>query len=158
MSLRYADWELIVEHEAESPNSDLVRRWLREHNWSTNADFLRRREQSEHQVLPLILLAAIDGCTVGGLLAETQFSWLRISIMAVCPEKRSLGIGASLLDEAERQAVTRGCKYAYVDTMDYQAPQFYRAHGYRIAGQIDDWDSHGHAKFFLTKLLVPESA
>ena len=52
-----------------------------------------------------------------------------------------------------RQATARGCKYAYVDTMDYQAPDFYRAHGFAIVGEIPDWDSHGHKKFYLSKCL-----
>lgn len=90
---------------------------------------------------------------MGGLFAETQLSWLRISIMAVSPEWRSQGIGAALLAEAEREAIVRGCKYAYVDTMQYQAPRFYLAHGFVIAGQIPDWDSHGHAKLYLSKRL-----
>jgi ribosomal protein S18 acetylase RimI-like enzyme len=102
---------------------------------------------------PLVVLA-IEGPTVlGGLIAETQFAWLKISVMAVHPERRSKGVGTSLLAEAERQSINRGCKYAYVDTMDYQAPQFYIKRGFRIAGEIRDWDSHGHTKLFLTKPL-----
>ena len=37
--------------------------------------------------------------------------------------------------------------------MDYQAPGFYQSIGYQIAGQLDDWDSHGHTKYFLGKDL-----
>ena len=73
--------------------------------------------------------------------------------MAVNPEWRSRGIGAALLGEAEQQAVARGCKYAYVDTMDYQAPRFYQTRGFGIVGQIPDWDSHGHAKLYFSKRL-----
>ncbi len=63
------------------------------------------------------------------------------------------GIGARMLQLAEAEAIRRGCQYAYVDTMDYQAPDFYQRLGYTIAGQLDDWDSHGHAKLFLVKKL-----
>jgi ribosomal protein S18 acetylase RimI-like enzyme len=69
------------------------------------------------------------------------------------PAWRSRGIGAELLAEACRQAVALGCRYAYVDTMEYQAPRFYLAHGFEIVGRIPDWDSHGHAKLHLTKRL-----
>jgi len=58
------------------------------------------------------------------------------------PERRSQGIGAALLAEAKRQAIARGCKYAYVDTMEFQAPRFYLAHGFAKVGEIPDWDSH----------------
>jgi hypothetical protein len=41
--------------------------------------------------------------------------------------------------------------------MDYQAPDFYQCLGYTIAGRLDDWDSHGHAKLFLVKRLIAVS-
>jgi len=58
------------------------------------------------------------------------------------------------MELAEQEATARGCRYAYVDTMDYQAPTFYRKLGYQLAGQLDDWNSRGHAKCFFTKRLV----
>ena len=146
-------WILTTVSDGASPGCDAVREWLREYNWSTNRDFMEKREWPEHHAQPLALLASVDSGTVGGLFAETQFAWLRISIMAVAAKWRSRGVGAGLLAEAERQACARGCKYAYVDTMDYQAPGFYLAHGYAIAGEIPDWDSHGHRKLYLTKQL-----
>lgn len=139
--------------DSSAPGCDLVRQWLREHNWSANPAFMELLQKPEQQASPLNLLATADDRIVGGLFAETQLAWLRISIMSVDPEWRSKGIGASLLVEAERQAIARGCKHAYVDTMDYQAPRFYLAHGFTVVGEIADWDSHGHSKLFLSKLL-----
>jgi ribosomal protein S18 acetylase RimI-like enzyme len=69
-------------------------------------------------------------------------------------ELRGRGIGSELLRVAEHEAVRRGCLYAYVDTMDYQSPDFYRGAGYTLVGQLDDWDSHGHAKLLFTKRLA----
>jgi GNAT superfamily N-acetyltransferase len=94
------------------------------------------------------------GNVVGGLFAETQFSWLKISVMSVFVPFRSQGIGSELLRVAEGEAAHRGCRYAYVDTMEYQAPQFYRRQGYQAAGELKDWDSHGHTKYLFTKLLT----
>ena len=147
------DWNLALVSDTSAPGCDLVCQWLREHNWKTNPRFMELREQSEHHARPLVLLATTSGNVVGGLFAETQFAWLRISIMAVTPERRSQGIGSALLAAAEREAVVRGCRYAFVDTMDYQAPRFYLAHEFHIVGEIPDWDSHGHAKLYLTKQL-----
>lgn len=143
--------------DSSAPGCDLVRQWLREHNWAVNPDFMQKLQQPQHEAKPLVLLATSDDRVVGGLFAETQLSWLRISIMAVSPESRSQGIGAALLTEAERQAVARGCKHAYVDTMEYQAPRFYQAHGFKIVGQIPDWDSHGHSKLYFSKHLQPST-
>ena len=71
----------------------LVRQWLREHNWKTNPGFMERLQQPEHEARPLVLLAVEDGDTVGGLFAETQLSWLQISIMASAPTGARKGLG-----------------------------------------------------------------
>src|SRR5687767_8378087 len=107
------NWSLSTVADTSSPGCDLVRQWLREYNWIANPGFMARLQEPEYQARSLVLLATGDSCVVGGLFAETQLAWLRISIMAVSPEWRSQGIGAALLGEAERQAVARGCKYAY---------------------------------------------
>ena len=95
-----------------------------------------------------------EGLLLGGLLAETQFAWMKLSIMAVVPAARGRGVGSRLLAAAEAEAVIRGCRYAYADTMDYQAPGFYQRLGYGLAGKLEGWDSHGHAKMFFTKSLM----
>ena len=118
---------------------------------------MEQLQQPEHQAQPLVLLATAHSRVVGGIFAETQLAWLRISIMAVSPEWRSRGIGTTLLAEAERQAIARGCKYAYADTMEYQAPRFYLAHGFAVVGEIPDWDSHGHRKFHLSKQFIHDA-
>jgi hypothetical protein len=61
---------------------DLVRQWLREHNLATNPTFMDLIQQPEHDARTLVLLAKEAAQIVGGLIAETQLSWLRISIMA----------------------------------------------------------------------------
>lgn len=152
------NWTLTNVTDTSAPDCDLVRQWLREHNWAANPHFMQKLQQPEHEAKPLVLLAKVADRVVGGLFAETQLSWLRISIMAVSPESRSQGIGAALLAEAERQAIDRGCKHAYVDTMEYQAPRFYLAHGFAVVGEIPDWDSHGHSKLHLTKSLRETAA
>ena len=88
---------------------------------------------------------------VGGLLATTSMSRLKIRIMAVREDHRRQGLGTLLLGTAEAEARRRGCKYGFLDTMGYQSPEFYRQHGYQVVGAIPDWDSHGHTKFYFTK-------
>ena len=149
-----SDWQIAAVPDDSATGCDLVRQWLREHNWAVNPDFMAQLQEEAHQSRPLVLLASSDSGVIGGLFAETRFAWLRISIMAVAPERRSQGIGGALLAEAERIAIARGCKSAYVDTMEYQSPRFYLARGYSIVGELRDWDSRGHTKFFLTKRLV----
>ncbi len=147
------DWRLATVPDTSGPGCDLVLQWLREYNWTANPDFMGQLQQPEHQARSLVLLATAESGRVGGLFDETQLAWLRISIVSVSPDRRSQGIGTGLLAEAERQAVARGCKYAYVDTMEYQAPRFHLAHGFGIVGQTPDWDSRGHSKLYFSKRL-----
>jgi len=155
MNTLSGDCHLTYVADTTAPGCDLVRQWLREFNWSVNPDFMEKFHQAEHEARPLVILASASGETIGGLFAETQLSWLRISIMAVSPGHRSQGIGSRMLAEAEQEALRRHCQYSYVDTMEYQAPGFYLAHGYELAGILPDWDSHGHAKKFFIKHLRP---
>ncbi|MEM9366320.1 MAG: GNAT family N-acetyltransferase [Planctomycetota bacterium] len=76
--------------------------------------------------------------------------------MAVGDEQRRRGIGRQLIHNAETEAISRGCCYAFVDTMSYQATDFYRKCGYQLCGEIPDWDSHGHTKHFFKKHLGTE--
>ena len=144
-------WSIEAVAESGTPGCDLVRQWLREFNWLANPAYMAELNQARDGDGPLVLLAKADSQVVGGLFAEIQLAWLRLSIMAVDPAWRSRGIGAALLGEACREAMARGCRYAHVDTMEYQAPGFYLAHGFEIVGRIPDWDSHGHAKLYLMK-------
>jgi GNAT superfamily N-acetyltransferase len=136
----------------------MVRTWLREFNHRANPTFMTLRELPEHQPRELVLLACEESQFAGGLIGQTQFDWLKIDIMAVDPARRGRGIGTALVAAAEREAAIRGCQYAYVDTMSYQAPGFYQRLGYNVAGELPNWDSHGHGKFFLFKRLTRSGA
>jgi len=128
---------------------------LRGFNRANNAAFYQARDRPENAVKPLNFLAYdAEGAIVGGLIAETQFLWLKIAVMAVAEHARRRGVGRKLVELAEQEAVARRCRHAYVDTFDYQAPDFYRKLGYQLVGKLDNWDSHGHAKCFFTKQLA----
>jgi len=127
---------------------------LRAFNRDANPLWYERRELPENQPLPVNVVATNEaGQVLGGLLGETFFHWLKISILAVRADARGQGLGTRLMNEAEAVGRQRGCRHAFLDTMEYQAPVFYERLGYQVVGRIDDWDSHGHAKFFMTKEL-----
>ena len=128
---------------------------LRGYNRAHNAAFYQARDLPENAVQPLNILAYdAEGAIVGGLIAETQFLWLKIAVMAVAEHARRRGVGRKLVELAEQEAVARRCRHAYVDTFDYQAPDFYQKLGYQLVGKLENWDSHGHAKCFFTKQLA----
>jgi GNAT superfamily N-acetyltransferase len=128
---------------------------LAEYNRAQNSAFWVARELPANAVRPLTVCArSSNGRAIGGLIGETQFAWLKIVLMSVEPSMRMRGVGRRIVETAEAEAVRRGCRYAYVDTMDYQAPKFYEKLGYDVAGRIEDWDSHGHAKQFFVKAIA----
>jgi GNAT superfamily N-acetyltransferase len=141
--------------EQASPElREAVHSVLRTFNRQANPAWYAARALPENEPRPLNLFAFDNlGQARGGLFGETQFLWLKVSILAVHADFRQQGLGRRLMQQAEAIASERGCRFAYVDTMETQAPTFYEKLGYQIAGRLDNWDSHGHAKFFLTKTL-----
>jgi ribosomal protein S18 acetylase RimI-like enzyme len=127
---------------------------LRAYNRAQNPAFYAARDLPENAPKPLNVVATDPaGTVVGGLIGDTHFGWLEVSIIAVAEHVRGLGIGRRLMELAEQEAVARGCRHVHLDTMDYQAPDFYQKLGYQVASKIDDWDSHGHAQYRFTKQI-----
>ncbi|MCL4247694.1 MAG: GNAT family N-acetyltransferase [Anaerolineae bacterium] len=99
-----------------------------------------------------IFLRDPAGKLVGGLLGNTYWGWLNISILWLRDDVRQGGYGKRMVQLAEAEAVRRGCQAAHVDTLDFQAPDFYRKLGYTVWGQLDDLPP-GHTRYFLKKTL-----
>src|SRR5207247_914715 len=146
-------------HSVPAPDDALreqVNAILRDFNRDANPDFWATLDDPAKAAQPINLFAFVDGRVIGGLFGETRLAWLKVSILAVAFEHRRKGTASRLMAEAEREAVRRGCRYAYIDTMDYQSPRLYAKLGYKVACTLEDWDSHGHAKYFFTKTLIGE--
>jgi len=101
----------------------------------------------------LVLVLRDDaGGIVGGLISETNWGWLHISILAVAEHLRGQSWGSGLMNEAERIAQGRGCHHAWVDTFSFQARPFYERLGYRVFGELPDYP-RGETRYFLSKSL-----
>ena len=93
-----------------------------------------------------------DGNIIGGILGGTYWGWMYIDILWVREDCRRKGLGSKLLIEAEKEAVRRGCHHIHVDTMSWQAPDFYKKHGYETIGILPDIPK-GNQKYLLMKSL-----
>lgn len=140
--------------ELPAEQVEIINSFLRNHNQAANPELWAKFDDPSHDPKSLHIVTR-NGADelVGGLFATTSMSWLKVEIMAVHEDHRLVGIGALMLNAAETEARRRGCKYCFLDTMDYQAPEFYRRCGYHVVGSIADWDSHDHTKFYFTKDL-----
>jgi GNAT superfamily N-acetyltransferase len=94
-----------------------------------------------------------DGTVLGGLLGNTYWGWLYISIFWLDKSLRGQGLGSRILARAEEEAGRRGCRHVHLDTIDFQALPFYQKHGYTLFGVLDD-KPPGHQSFFLRKDLA----
>jgi GNAT superfamily N-acetyltransferase len=99
-----------------------------------------------------VFLRDSDENLIGGLIGSTYWQWLYIDVFWIHESCRGGGYGTSLLDAAEQEAIKRGCRYAYLDTFDFQAPEFYQKLGYVVFGELRDFPA-GHSRFFLRKVL-----
>jgi len=93
-----------------------------------------------------------SGGIIGGLWGKTGYGWLFTELLVVPNALRGQGIGTTLMQMAEREAVARGCRGAWLDTFDFQARGFYERLGYACFGEIPEYPI-GHTRFFMKKDL-----
>lgn len=92
------------------------------------------------------------GNLLAGLSGKTFGNWLLIDYLWVEAALRQQRLGSRLLLEAEGIAKQRGCQFALLDTLDFQAKPFYERHGYQLQWVQPAYPKTG-SKFFMMKLL-----
>ena len=109
------------------------------------------REPSKSEPLS-IYLEDEQGNLVAGMVAETFGNWLEIEYLYVSDDLRGQGIGSKILEMAENESRNRGCKYSFVDTFNFQAPKFYKKHGYKEVFALKKYPYTGE-RYYYTKEL-----
>ena len=105
----------------------------------------------ESQTLCFVLQSS-DQEIVGGVIGVIYWDWFSLDLMWVKEELRGRGYGLHLLELAEDKAREHGAKHVHLDTFSFQAPDFYKKHGYQVFGELQDFPS-GHQRYYLTKQL-----
>lgn len=86
-----------------------------------------------------IPLTNAEGRVEGGLVAYTGRGWLYVEMLFVPEHRRGQGLAGALLQRAEDEAKVRGCKGAYIDTINPDARRAYERQGYKTFGSIDNF-------------------
>ncbi|RON24864.1 GNAT family N-acetyltransferase [Pseudomonas brassicacearum] len=103
---------------------------------------------------PLALLVRDEnGEILGGLYGRFFYQWLFIELLSVPEQARGQGLGSKLMQMAEDLAREKECVGIWLDTFDFQAPEFYKRLGYSELGQIADYPP-GHKRHFFQKRLI----
>jgi N-acetylglutamate synthase-like GNAT family acetyltransferase len=82
------------------------------------------------------VLQSSDNEIVGGALGELYWEWFHLDLLWLKDELRGYGYGHSLLLQIENEARQRGAKNIFLDTFSFQAPDFYKQHGYQVFGEL----------------------
>ena len=106
-----------------------------------------KREEAESESLNLYVEDE-KGNLMAGLVAETFGNWLEIEYLFVREELRGQGIGSKLLQQAESEAKNRNCRFAFVNTYQFQAPDFYLSHGYKEVFALQDYPYTGQRYYY----------
>jgi ribosomal protein S18 acetylase RimI-like enzyme len=93
-----------------------------------------------------------SGMIRGGLLGHIWGGWLHITDLWLAEAARGNGLGRRLMGLAEDEARADGCRYVYLDSHTFQAPDFYKKLGYEEFGRLKD-SPLGHEQVFLWKRL-----
>ena len=124
----------------ESQKSQIIGDLIRSYNRS-------KRETAESEPLNLYVEDE-HGKLMAGLVAETFGNWLEIEYLFVKEEFRGQGIGSQLLQRAESEAKKRNCRFAFVNTYQFQAPAFYQKYGYKEDFTLKDYPYTGQSHYY----------
>ncbi len=93
-----------------------------------------------------------SGSLVGGLSGWTWGDCGYVDVLWVREDHRGLGLGTRLLVAAQDEALLRGCSQMVLSTHSFQAPDFYRKHGYQEVGRTEDYP-RGYTQIHLRKVF-----
>lgn len=93
-----------------------------------------------------------DNQILAGLTGSTHGNWLFVKYLWVSEKLRKAGAGSELLEKAEETAKQRGCKFVFLDTFSFQAPEFYKKKGYKEVFRLEEYPIYGK-RYYYTKEL-----
>ncbi|MGG7177374.1 GNAT family N-acetyltransferase [Clostridium paraputrificum] len=99
-----------------------------------------------------IFLEDKEGSKVAGLIGETHGNWLEIEYLWVDEENRGQNIGRELMKKAETIGRERGCRFVFLNTFSFQAPEFYVKLGYEEKFVQNEYPRTGKRHYYTKSL------
>lgn len=100
------------------------------------------------------VLKDINGNVIGGINSILYYCWntMYIDMLWVAEKCRKNGHGSKLLNYIERLAQEEGCTLIHLETMDFQAKDFYTKNGYDVFGELDNVPN-SHKRYYMRKIF-----
>lgn len=138
--------ELTITNQGTNADKALVRNKLIAFNQKHFPEELKSRYQEVN-----LFVKNEAGQVLGGIVGEICWNWLEVHYLIVDEELRQGGYGKKLLAEAENIAREKGCDFIKLDTLSFQALDFYKKQGFEVYGVIEN--AGGYTHYYLKKNL-----
>jgi GNAT superfamily N-acetyltransferase len=106
----------------------------------------------DYRPLAVFVTDPASGKVLGGLYGGSYMGQVRVDRFFLPESLRRDRLGSRLLNMAEEEGRRRGCSRVTLNTMEIQAPGFYRKQGYETAAKLD-CDPPGITRYVMTKKL-----
>jgi GNAT superfamily N-acetyltransferase len=136
---------VVSEPRASSGDVEFVRDGLALFNVAATGD-------SYYSPLAIFLRDERDAI-LGGAIGQVWGGWLDLSLLWVAEPLRGEGYGRQLLEAAEDEARSQGCRGVFLSTFSFQARPFYERFGYEVIADVPDFPA-GHTYHVLKKTLA----
>ncbi|MDO6406927.1 GNAT family N-acetyltransferase [Pantoea phytobeneficialis] len=107
---------------------------------------------SDRKPLAVVIKNPTNGEVLGGMQGRTSLGLLFIDLFYLPSSLRKKGLGTELLQRFENEGRKRGCVAGFLYTINFQAPDFYKKHGWEEFGRIDCLPE-GTSRIFMRKSL-----
>jgi GNAT superfamily N-acetyltransferase len=136
---------IVLTDDPDPADTAVIADGLRDYNTS-------KAGYDDYRPLAVFVTDPKSGKVLGGLYGSSSRGQLRVDRFFLPEHLRRDRLGSRLLAQAEEEGRRRGCTRVTLNTMEIQAPGFYRKQGYTAAA-ILDCDPPGVTRYVMTKRL-----
>jgi GNAT superfamily N-acetyltransferase len=136
---------IVLTDTPDTADTAVIQEGLRAYNTS-------QAGYDDYRPLAVFVSDPETGKVIGGLYGGSYLGQLRVDRFFLPEGLRRDRIGSRVLAMAEEEGRRRGCFRVTLNTMEIQAPGFYRKQGYTAAAVLD-CDPPGVTRYLMTKKL-----